>query len=386
MKILFLLPYIDEPHAEHFCSRFKSLSQLSSGHVILFSRYGKTQITIGEFTLHMFPNPRDYSVLEKICQFISIVRYGMQLVREEKIDITCAYDPLKLGLIATCIKLLTGCKSLIEINGHVKDALAVKVAGKSPTYWFKKHSFNIIGWLTLYFANGIKLLNETQFYEWNTITNKRPCFLFSDFVPVSLFHPADQHKGYILCMGFPFKVKGVDILINSFSKFSHEFPKITLKIIGYCPDKELDEWKKSAEGIAGVNFCKPVPYSEVEKMLQGCIILVLPSRTEGMGRVLIEAMACGKAVIGSNVGGIPNVIKDGENGFLFENENVEQLTIAIRKLLLDNTLRKSMESNALQQIQTTFSEQNYAEQYHDMVSGILGPKYSKKTGIVMKGY
>jgi glycosyltransferase involved in cell wall biosynthesis len=350
------------------------------------SRYGKTKITVKNYTLHLFPNPRNLSPLRKFFQIISIIKYATQLVRQEGIEITCAYDPLQLGFISTCIKLLTGCKSVIEINGHVKNALAVKIAANKSSYFFKKYIFNTVGWISLYFANGIKLLNEIQLNEWDNITNTKPCFIFPDFVPVSLFHPTAQDEGYILCMGFPFKVKGVDILIEAFAKLNLEFPELKLKIMGYCPEIELKEWQKSAKGIPGVHFCPPVPYSEVEKILQGCILLVLPSRTEGMGRVLIEAMACGKAVIGSNVGGIPNVIEHGENGFIFENENVEQLTMAIRKLLTDNNLRKNMENNALQRIQSTFSQQRYVDQYHHMLSGIMDGTYSRVKGIVVKGY
>ncbi len=336
--------------------------------------------------MHMFPTLRNRNLFIKLCQLISIINYGARLVRRENIAVTCGYDPLKLGIIATCIKLLGGCRSVVEINGHIKDARAAQIADPTSSNWLKKHAFNIIGRLTIYYADGVKLLNEEQFNEWQAVAGEKPCFIFPDFVPVSLFQPGLREGQYILCMGFPFRVKGVDILMQSFSQVTGEFPEITLKIMGYCPENELREWREKADGIPGIYFCKPVANSEVEKIINNCVFLVLPSRTEGMGRVLVEAMACGKALLGSRVGGIPEVIKEGENGLLFESENIEQLTGAMRKLLADGLLRKTMEQNSLRRVRTVFSEERYVDSYHAMLTGISNGGYAKQKGIVFKKY
>jgi len=66
-------------------------------------------------------------------------------------------------------------------------------------------------------------------------------------------------------------------------------------------------------------------YDDLQKEFLACRCFVLPSREEGMGRVLLEAMASAKPVIGANVGGIPALIEDGKNGYLFESEDVDEL-------------------------------------------------------------
>jgi glycosyltransferase involved in cell wall biosynthesis len=71
-------------------------------------------------------------------------------------------------------------------------------------------------------------------------------------------------------------------------------------------------------------------------------LFVLPSLNEGMGRVLVEAMASGKPVVGSNVGGIPDLIKNGHNGFLVEPGDEIDLSVAIEKVLTDAKMRDEM--------------------------------------------
>ena len=72
---------------------------------------------------------------------------------------------------------------------------------------------------------------------------------------------------------------------------------------------------------------------------------VLPSDMDGFGLVLVEAMAMGTPVVGTNYGGIKNVIKDGVNGLLYENENPEELASKIRLVLEDESLRTTLVSN-----------------------------------------
>jgi len=121
------------------------------------------------------------------------------------------------------------------------------------------------------------------------------------------------------------------------------------------------------EGNTNIEILKPVFFDKVIGMFEGCLFCVLPSRSEAMGRVLIEAMAAGKPVIGSRVGGIPGVITDGYDGFLFESENIDALADKMIILLSNEELRKRMGKNALSSVKNKFSSEKYAECFQDNI-------------------
>jgi glycosyltransferase involved in cell wall biosynthesis len=82
--------------------------------------------------------------------------------------------------------------------------------------------------------------------------------------------------------------------------------------------------------------------SDVPQLINTFDIFVLPSLNEGMGRVLVEAMAMGKPIVASDIGGIPDLVKDGANGILFSPRDVDAMAKGILKLLLDRELRRKM--------------------------------------------
>jgi len=85
--------------------------------------------------------------------------------------------------------------------------------------------------------------------------------------------------------------------------------------------------------------------NDVEDIIPSCDILVLPSLSESFGLVLIEALACGKPVIGSNVGGIKEIITE-DVGLLINPNDIKDLANAIDKLFSDNELMEKFKSNA----------------------------------------
>ena len=84
---------------------------------------------------------------------------------------------------------------------------------------------------------------------------------------------------------------------------------------------------------------------DVENIIPSCDDLVLPSFSESFGLVLIEALACGKPVIGSNVGGITEIITD-DVGLLVDPNKISSIASAIDNVITDDELRNFLSSNA----------------------------------------
>ena len=105
--------------------------------------------------------------------------------------------------------------------------------------------------------------------------------------------------------------------------------------------------------------------------MANCSLYVLASRTDASPRVLREAMACGKPIIASRVDGVPELIKDGYNGLLFEKENYEELANKMRMVLSDKKLALRLGDNGLKYVQENLSEECYIKQYREMIEETL---------------
>jgi glycosyltransferase involved in cell wall biosynthesis len=124
----------------------------------------------------------------------------------------------------------------------------------------------------------------------------------------------------ILYAGVLTPLKGVHRLIDAFGLIAGDFPQSRLFIVGRRQSKTYAEaLRRQVVGLGlaqRVEFMPPVAQAELAALMVSAAVLVLPSASEGLGRVLIEAMAAATPVIGSDVGGIPDLIENGVNGFL----------------------------------------------------------------------
>jgi glycosyltransferase involved in cell wall biosynthesis len=148
--------------------------------------------------------------------------------------------------------------------------------------------------------------------------------------------------GYV---GWLIPIKGVTYLVRAMANIAEKYPKSILVLVGKGDEKGEEEIKLK-EQVGNLGLRDKVHFlgwrSDVDKIM-GCFdIFVLPSLNEGMGRVLVEAMAAGLPIVASRVGGIPDLVKNGQNGLLLPPEDAIALEKAISSLLEDKKKRKRM--------------------------------------------
>jgi len=142
-------------------------------------------------------------------------------------------------------------------------------------------------------------------------------------------------------------------LIEAFAKIQTD-KKVVVVIIGSGPQEDNIKNLIAEKDLTHHVFMLG-HREDIDQLLPSLDIFVLPSNMEALGTAILEASACGVPCVGSNVGGIPECIKDQESGLLFEKENIEQLTDALTTLINDEVLRKQFGHNARALIEEHFS-------------------------------
>lgn len=150
--------------------------------------------------------------------------------------------------------------------------------------------------------------------------------------------------------------KGADHLIAAMPALLKAFSDLHLVAIGEGSDlPRLQSLARESPASERIHFLPFIARDQLPNAYGHCTIFAMPSRGEGFGLVFLEAMACGKPVIGGNHGGTPDVIDDGVNGYLVPYGDVGQLVDRLTRLLSDDSLRHSMGAQALAKAQRDFA-------------------------------
>ena len=118
-------------------------------------------------------------------------------------------------------------------------------------------------------------------------------------------------------------------------------------------------------------FLGIVPYDEVPSVYRSLDTFVLPSYTETLSRVVLEAQASGTPVIATSVGGIPEIVIDGENGLLCPPKDAECLAEAIDRLANDSALRTRLATNGRQSVLEAWSWGDMLDRYEQFLEKVL---------------
>src|SRR5262249_23077879 len=156
-------------------------------------------------------------------------------------------------------------------------------------------------------------------------------------------------------------------------------PRARFVLIGadrpHCPNnrthEEYLEQEFPAEVRRHVVLTGPLPDAEVERWIQQAQVFVAPSLYESFGLIFLEAMRWGTPVVGTRVGGIPEIVEDGKTGMLVRPSQPEELGGALTTLLQNANLRRALGETARRRVETVFSVERMAERSVEIYSGVL---------------
>jgi glycosyltransferase involved in cell wall biosynthesis len=189
-----------------------------------------------------------------------------------------------------------------------------------------------------------------------------------------------QYKKIVIFIGAIVKRKGVDILVNAWKKIHKEQPEALLLMIGQdsFTDKDINKEElnkvvfeiKSIVSSNNYNVKFAGQQYNVEEYLKCSDIFVLPSRKEGFGNVILEAMACGLPAVVTYMDGVSKeTVTHGDNGFIVNDS--DELADAIIKLLADSNLAKHMGKAGEARAVKDFSLPSIAERYFNLYQSLM---------------
>ena len=199
---------------------------------------------------------------------------------------------------------------------------------------------------------------------------REPAATFPAFMDLQPFLEAPAplpHRPRALFVGVLELYKGLDLLLEAWPQVAREVPDAELRLIGSGAREDLA--RRLVEQGPNVTWESGLAPEEIAHELDLATFLVLPSRREGMGRVVVEAFCRGRAVVGTRGGGIEDLVADGETGLLVPSDDARALGQALVKLLSDRALAERLAFQS-----RTGSEQWYAtpEEYAERLKGLVG--------------
>lgn len=266
--------------------------------------------------------------------------------RREKYDlyVVGGYSS-KIGIMSILYLKLTGKKFILNADGGFikkdskKNYILKKIFISSANYWLSSGS-NCTKYLNYYGAK------NDHIYEYP--------FASVDYTEDDLVELEFKERKYIknnhglndvviLSVGSFINIKGLDILIKSFENIKSKYKNLSISLLliggGELKDKYISYIKeKNLSDIIMIDF---MDKKELIKYYKISDIFVFPSKGDVWGLVVNEAMSFGLPIIGSSMAGASHdLMKDGRNGFIFESENIDDLTSKLELLVKNKQLRK----------------------------------------------
>ena len=336
-KVLFIAPTkYKYPINEDLKSKFVTLSEICKPFIFAFSDKKKTT-AVGNtnLILHKKLRNRLLNYLKIIYLFAFIVP---KKIKQHQIDIVCLQDPVTSYFAIKSLKLRNSkVKIVLESHGDFIETIALEKKLLIPSIY--KKLFKIFSSYSIKNADLIRSISSFTEEQVKDYGYKGKFVRFPAWINLDKFLEAkttrDTHSDFkIIFVGSVTDRKNPELIVRATSKLVGE---ISLEIIGPTPNKTyLNELKESISNSKHKENILLTPFIAIDELIQkysNANLFILPSKSEGLGRVVIEAQATACPVLVSSNTGAVDLIIDHETGYIFENDNLEDLKDKIKNII-----------------------------------------------------
>lgn len=299
-----------------------------------------------------------------------------KIIKAENIDLVHTNN--SITLVGALAARMTNTPHVWHIREPIGSKLQYRpILGDALTYWLMKNLSNVIICNSSYTAEPF-------------LNSQIKHIIIQNGIDLSVFADQDIRAESLRSQ---YAIKQDEIVIGMVGNLSTEWKRhnifldmardlfkenYRLKYVIFGGSSNLDqtEYTRSlAEQVNSSGLSDQVIWAGMVKhpsMMMNCLdILVHPALTEGSGRVIMEAMAAGKPVVAMKSGGVQELIRDGENGFLIQPGNDQDLAVKVKLLLEDEYLRRNIAANARIYAHSHFSNQANMRAIEDVYQNLV---------------
>jgi glycosyltransferase involved in cell wall biosynthesis len=250
---------------------------------------------------------------------------------------------------------LTGKKVVLALGGYTDLELRMqKNSFHRPMKLMREMDFTLATRILVYSSNVIPAWDLEKYQKKIAVAHEH----FLDFSMFNLQKPLGERTNRIGYVGRLSEEKGVLNLVEAAPLALKTVNDLEFVLVGEGRLKnEIEQFVNKSDLSARVTLAGWVPHNKISVQLNSFKLLVLPSYTEGLPNIMLEAMACGTPVLATAVGSISQFIEDGRTGFIMENNSPECIARNIARALLHPDLHQvALNGRTLVENQFTFSE------------------------------
>ena len=362
-KVLFVSPTVySNPITKDIQKKFQSLSKVCSPIVYAFSEKKFSSVEEGVEVIFNKKNKNRFLNYLKII-FLFLFRIP-KIVKNQEIEIICLQDPLTGFFAILSLKLRKlPVKIIVETHGDFIDTIGLEKNLLLPKFYisiftyFAKYSINN--------ADSIRSISEFTEKQVKEFGYSGLFVRFPAWINIDTYLNADVTRSYkdtfkIIFVGSVTDRKNPDLIIKALEPIDKN---LSLEIIGSTPNiKYLEKLQNSINNSKHSEKITMTPFLDSQELISkysAANLFILPSKSEGLGRVIIEAQSTACPVLISNNTGMTDLVIENETGFIFENNNEIDLTEKLNFIIENYEHATQTGVNARLFVKENFSTENF---------------------------
>ena len=363
-NVLFIAPTTYQlPLTENLKKKFITLSEVCNVSVLAFAN-SKTFLneTYGNFYLNK-------KIKNRLINYFRIIQISIftthKIIKKENIDIVCFQDPVSSFFSILFLKVRRAeVKIVVETHGDFIETLSLEKNLVLPSLY--KKLFYIMAKYSIGKSNIIRAVSSSTEQQVLDIDSSKSVVRFPAWIDFKDFQniepkPLSKDKFNILFIGSVTDRKKPHMIIEAIQRINDK--SYNLSIVGPAPNekyfKELKDLIDKSDLQNQVSLIGPVDRESVKDYYSTSNLMILPSISEGLARVIFESQVAMCPVLVTDAPGMSDIVIDGQTGYVFESNNLDSLSLKIEYVKNNYDEASLVAKNAKGFILSNYSEDNF---------------------------